>query len=117
MTTSILDTIKKLLGFEKDYTAFDLDIMTHINAAFLSLQQIGVGPKKGYSISGPENEWGEFLSNGPLLDSVKSYMYVKVRLLFDPPTMASVLTSMENLVKELEWRLNHEAEKVVLFHE
>ncbi|WGH21695.1 hypothetical protein SEA_INKED_6 [Arthrobacter phage Inked] len=108
---SILDTTKKLLGFESDYTAFDLDIITHINSVFSTLQSLGVGPSEGFMITDKEAIWDEFtgLDN---MNSVKSYMYMRVRLMFDPPTTSFHLDSLKKMAEEMEWRLNVQAEEV-----
>ena len=110
-TDSILDTTKKLLGFESDYTAFDLDIITHINTVFSTLQSLGVGPAEGFMITDKEAVWDEFtgLEN---MNSVKSYMYMRVRLMFDPPTSSFALDSTKKLAEEIEWRLHVQAEEV-----
>jgi hypothetical protein len=108
---SILDTTKKLLGFESDYTAFDLDIITHINSVFSTLQSLGVGPSEGFMITDKEAIWDEFtgLDN---LNSVKSYMFMRVRLMFDPPTTSFHLDSLKKMAEEIEWRLHVQAEEV-----
>ena len=108
---SILDTTKKLLGFESDYTAFDLDIITHINTVFTTLQSLGVGPSEGYMITDNTAVWDEFtgLEN---MNSVKSYMFMRVRLMFDPPTTSFHLDSLKKMAEEIEWRLHVQAEEV-----
>ena len=106
---SILDTIKKMLGIESDYTHFDIDIITNINTAFLNLQQIGVGPKSGFSITDNTTKWSDYIS-GEKLEAVKTYIYLKVRLLFDPPTNAFLVDAMERQIREIEWRLNVQVE-------
>ena len=107
---SILDSTKKVLGFEADYRAFDLDIMIHINTAFNILESLGVGPNGGYMIEGHENTWDEFTQNDTQLNSVKTYVYIKTRLLFDPPGTSYVINSFNELAKELEWRLQVHSE-------
>lgn len=106
---SILDTIKKMLGIESDYTHFDIDIITNINTIFLNLQQIGVGPKSGFSITDNTTTWNDYIS-GENLEAVKTYIYLKVRLLFDPPTNAFLVDAMERQIREIEWRLNVQVE-------
>jgi len=106
---SILDTIKKMLGIESDYTHFDIDIITNINTIFLNLQQIGVGPKSGFSITDNTTQWNDYIS-GENLEAVKTYIYLKVRLLFDPPTNAFLVDAMERQIREIEWRLNVQVE-------
>lgn len=111
MNESILTTIKKMLGIEENYEAFDTDIMVHINSVFMTLHQLGVGPRKGFSISGTRETWGNFISRDKnLLNGVKTYIYLKVRLLFDPPTNSFTIEAINRQITELEWRLNHQAE-------
>ncbi len=102
---SILTSVKKMLGITEEYTIFDADIITHINSVFSTLYQIGVGPKEGFSIESSTATWSDFVSDESRLKFVKSYVYLKVRMLFDPPLTSSVLTSMENMASEYEWRL------------
>ena len=104
---SILTSIKKLLGIGEDYDKFDVDIITHINTAFSILRQLGVGPKKGFSISGVDDVWNDFIpEDNAQFQDVKTYIYLKVKLVFDPPLSASVIESMKESIHELEWRLN-----------
>ena len=105
MTNSILNSTKKILGIAPEYHAFDLDVMTHINTALTTLQQIGVGPAEGYFIEDETAEWGHFLGADPRLNSVRTYVFLKVRLLFDPPTTSFHLASIQEQIKEMEWRL------------
>lgn len=105
MSESILNSTKKILGMTEDYKAFDPDVTLYINAVFSTLQQLGIGPQGGYQISGADEIWVDFLGGDPRLNSVKTYVYLRVRLLFDPPTSSFALTSMQEQVKELEWRL------------
>lgn len=109
-TESILTSIKKLLGITEEYTAFDSDITMHINSVFLTLSQLGVGPVNGFSISSKEEVWIDFIESSNLLNAVKSYVYLKVRLLFDPPTSSSAVDSINRMISEFEWRINVEAE-------
>jgi len=109
---SILTSIKKLLGITPECTNFDSDIIMHINSVFLILNQIGVGPSKGYRITDEFNTWDEFIpEDNPRLEAVKSYMYMKVKLLFDPPSSSSVMESTNRLLSELEWRIYTEVDK------
>ena len=103
---SILTSIKKLLGYEEETTAFDDDIIMHINSVFADLAQIGVGPSEGFSISDAVKTWRDYIGNDLSVANVKQYVYLKVRLVFDPPTNSSVLASMERTIEKLEWRLN-----------
>lgn len=110
MNESILTSIKKLLGITEDYTQFDVDVMTHINTVFIILNQLGVGPTKCFSISDKEAVWSDFLGDDPEFESVKSYMYLKVRMLFDPPTNSNAMEASKRMIEELEWRLFVSAE-------
>lgn len=103
---SILISIKKLLGITEDYTQFDEDIIMHINTVFLNLNQLGVGPEEGFMIEDDSTEWYDFDADDMLLRSVRTYIYLKVKLLFDPPLSSSVVESMNRMISELEWRLN-----------
>lgn len=103
---SILTSIKKLLGIEEEYTQFDNDIIMHINSVFLNLTQLGVGPADGFLIEDDTATWEDFIGDSNQLQAVKSYMYLKVKLLFDPPLSSSVIESMNRMIAELEWRLN-----------
>ena len=106
METSILTSIKKLLGVAEDYSGFDEDIMTHINSVFLNLTQLGVGPEEGFMIKDGTAEWEDFINDSTQLQAVKTYVYLKVKLLFDPPLSSSVTESINRMIAELEWRLN-----------
>lgn len=103
---SILTSIKKLLGIEEEYTQFDADIIMHINTVFLNLTQLGVGPSEGFLIKDDTAIWEDFIGDSSQLQAVKTYMYLKVKLLFDPPLSSSVTESMNRMIAELEWRLN-----------
>ena len=107
---SILNTIKKKLGIAEDYDVFDTDIIVDINSVFSILTQLGVGPTTGFSINDASETWDMFITDDPRLNDVKTYMYMKVRLLFDPPTSSAAIASMEKLISEFEWRLNVAAE-------
>ena len=108
---SILVSIKKLLGIAADYTHFDPDIIMHINSAFSVLTQLGVGPPEGFRIDDDAKTWNDFISDTIRLDAVKSYVYLKVSLMFDPPASSAVLSAKERQISELEWRLNVAAEQ------
>lgn len=110
LNESILNSIKKMLGPTEEYTHFNPDIIMHINSVFMILNQMGVGPDKAYSISDDEDTWSDFMPEDELLHSVKSYIYLKVKMLFDPPSSSSIMQSMNEQIKELEWRLNVAAE-------
>lgn len=106
MEESILVSIKKLLGIEKNYTHFDQDIMMHINSVFMILNQLGVGPSEGFFIEGDDMYWEDYISDPTQLQAVKTYIYMKVRLIFDPPASSVVMDSIKQTISELEWRLN-----------
>lgn len=103
---SILTSIKKLLGITEEYTHFDNDIIMHINSVLMILTQMGVGPKEGFMIEDDSYNWEDFISDPVKLQAVKSYVYLKVRLLFDPPSSSAVAESMNRMISEFEWRLN-----------
>lgn len=108
MDDSILTSIKKLLGIDEEYTQFDDDIIMHINTVFLNLNQLGVGPDEGFYIEDDTADWTDFAdieSNMPL-QAIKTYIYLKVKLLFDPPLSSSVIDAIDRQIAELEWRLN-----------
>ena len=106
MDDSILTTIKRLLGIGEDEAQFDSEIMVHINSVFTTLLQLGVGPTEGFRIEDDSASWDEFMGTRNDLDSVKSYIYLKVRLLFDPPQSGPLIASLTEQLREYEWRLN-----------
>lgn len=114
MTDSILDTTKKALGIAEDDTSFDMDVIMHINSAFSTLTQLGVGNPDGYAITDKEDKWEDFLKKDLTLNNVKTYIYFRVRLSFDPPTTSFGITAIKEQVKELEWRINVTAEHEML---
>lgn len=103
---SILASIKERIGIAEDDDSFDTDIIDLVNSAFADLNDIGVGPSDGFSISDRHANWDDFSEDVRVLSSVKDFVYLTVKLTFDPPTQTSLLTSMENRLKKLEWRLN-----------
>lgn len=107
---SILTSIKKLLGITEEDTNFDADIVIHINSIFAVLNQLGVGPSECFSISGKFEEWNDFISDSNKLEAVKTYVYLRVRLIFDPPQSSAMIEATKETIKELEWRLNITAE-------
>ena len=107
---SILTSIKKLLGVPEEYTHFDADLIMHINSVFMILQQIGVGPEQGFFIEDDSTTWNEYISDSIQMQAVKSYIHLKVKLLFDPPASSAVMECTKQLISELEWRLNVAAE-------
>lgn len=108
---SILTSIKKLLGITEEYEHFDSDIIMHINSVFMILTQLGVGPEDGFTINNKETTWNEFTNDDKKIEAVKSYVYMKVKLLFDPPASSSVMEAMNRSISEFEWRLNVAADK------
>lgn len=110
---SILDDTKKILGIDSSYTAFDLDLITHINSVFTTLNQLGIGPLQGFRIEDNTSKWEEFIGDDLNLNSVKTYVYLRCRLLFDPPTNSFLIKSLDEQIREMEWRLNvHREEEV-----
>jgi hypothetical protein len=109
---SILTSIKESLGIEKDYEQFDPQIIMHTNTVFALLKRMGVGPSKGFSIRDAEAVWDDFMSEDPnaILEAAKTYVYLKVKMIFDPPTGSAMLEAMKENIKELEWSLNFEAD-------
>ena len=107
---SILTSIKKSLGITEEYEHFDVDLIMHINSVFMILTQLGVGPSEGFRIEDKNSDWDEFVSPEDNLESVKTYVCMKVKLMFDPPTSSAVIESMNRMISELEWRLYTEAE-------
>lgn len=111
MTDSILDTIKSMLGPDAAYDVFDQDIIVLINMVFTTLQQLGVGPENGFRITGSEETWADYLGNAENLESVKSYMFMRVKMIFDPPASSSAMTAYQDACKELESRINYIVDK------
>lgn len=104
---SILTSIKKDLGIAEDYTHFDADIIMHINSVLMVLTQLGVGPVEGFQIEDAEDTWDDFIpENFTNFAAVKSYIYLKVKLLFDPPLSSTVIEAMNRMLTEFEFRLN-----------
>lgn len=107
LSESILNSIKKLLGIEPDYTEFDVDVTMNINAAFFTLKQLGVGPDDGYMINDANATYADFLQGNDCdISQIKMYLFYKTKLGFDPPQSSIVAEAMKELIKEAEWRLN-----------
>lgn len=102
---SILTSIKKMLGIAEEYTHFDEDIIMHINSVFMTLTQLGVGPAEGFSIRDDSAIWADFMPDSPVFESVKTYVFLRVKLIFDPPLTSAVIDSYERQIDEFEWRL------------
>ena len=109
---SILTSIKKLLGIAENNKDFDTDIVIYINTVFSDLTSIGVGPSEGFSIEDEYSIWNDFISEADAkkLNNVKTYMYLRVKLVFDPPTNSALIAAIERSIEEFEWRLNVAAE-------
>lgn len=107
---SILTSVKKLLGIAEEYQQFDADLIMHINTVFMILTQLGVGPVEGFAIEDKHDEWSDFVEDTTQLQALKSYMYMRVKLMFDPPLSSSVLESMNRMIAEFEWRLRLDAD-------
>ena len=103
---SILNSVKKMIGIDQDYTVFDVDIITHTNTAFSILHQLGVGPDEGFEVTDNTQTWTDFMGDDPRLNFVKSWVTLKVKMLFDPPQSSALIDSANRLLSELEWRIN-----------
>jgi hypothetical protein len=114
---SILISVKKLLGIDETYTQFDPDIILNINSVLMSLNQLGIGPTTGFMITGNLESWSSILGDRQDIESVKLYVFLKVRLVFDPPTNAFLVEAMERQIRELEWRINAQAESITATEE
>lgn len=115
---SILTSIKKMLGITEEYTQFDPDITLYINSALMTLMQIGVGTPEGFNVVDKNELWTDFLGEDlKKLGGVQSYVYLKVKLIFDPPQNSFTIDALKKQADELEWRLNHEADKPTLIEE
>lgn len=107
---SILTSVKKQLGIMEEYEHFDADLIMHINSVFMILTQLGVGPEEGFFIVDKKDTWDDFIEEGSGMESLKSYVGLKVRLLFDPPASSTIMECMNRMVSEFEWRLHVEAD-------
>lgn len=108
---SILTSVKKSLGIDSSYTHFDTDIILSINTVLSILSQLGVGPEQGYSITSDIEKWSDFLGARKDLESVKTFVYMKVKLIFDPPSNSFLIDSINKILSELEWRITNQAGK------
>ena len=106
MSQSILNSTKHALGISEDYTAFDHMIIMHINTALNTVSQLGIGPADGLSISDESTTWDEMIGSDRLYNQVKTYVYLRVRMLFDPPTTSYLINALESQLRELEWRIS-----------
>lgn len=108
---SILGSIRKMIGgVEGDESPFDQDLIININSVFTIVNQLGVGPKNAFSISSEDDTWSDFFDDNKVINLVKTYVYLKTKLIFDPPTTGVLHEAMERQIKEFEWRLKVEAE-------
>lgn len=107
---SILDSIKKPLNIDTDDDAFDHDIIMFINGEFMELYQLGIGPANGFSIQGSDAQWSDYTDDPYVKDAVKTYIYLKVKMVFDPPASSVVADMINNKIADLGWRLNHHVE-------
>lgn len=108
---SILKSVKKVLQISPDYTAFDIDILMHINSVFVTLGQLGVGPDSGYMIEDDSSTWADYLGNDKMLNMVKTYLSLSVKMLFDPPTTSYAIGAMQEQLKQMEWRICSQADR------
>lgn len=113
MSESILTSVKQNLGLSEDYTAFDGDILLYINGVFSTLHQLGIGPQNGFEIADATPTWDAFIGGQRPLNAVKTYVYLRVRLLFDPPGTSYLVDALNNQIKEHEWRLNQLREETM----
>ena len=102
---SILTSVKKIIGISEEDESFDLDLIIHINSVLMILNQLGVGPSKGFSISDKHSLWSDFMPEDSSIEAVKTYVALKVRLIFDPPTSSAVADAINKTISELEWRI------------
>lgn len=102
---SVLLCTKKAIGYEEDYDVFDSDIMLHINSLLSKLIQVGYDFKDNYRVTDKEKTWDEIFNNTPIDDMIKEYIYIKTKIVFDPPQNSTVLAAMKDEASELEWRI------------
>ena len=112
MDQSILVTLRGMLGPSEDYEHFDTDLIPHINSAFNRLKQLGVGPKDGFSITGDSETWSDFFDSSKIINMVISYMYLKVKMQFDPPSSTIASEAFKQQISEYEWCMNVDAETI-----
>jgi len=105
VSDSILTTTKKVLGIEEDYVDFDVDVILHINSVFSTLNQLGIGTDDGFMILDASPTWVDFFGPDPRLNAVKSYVFLRVKLLFDPPGTSFLINAYQQQIQEMEWRL------------
>ena len=103
---SILTSVKKIIGISEEDESFDTDLIMHINSVLMILNQLGVGPEDGFSIIDKSAVWTDVIGDNKLIEATKTFVGLKVRLIFDPPTSSAVLDSINKTISELEWRIN-----------
>ena len=103
---SILTSVKKIIGISEEDESFDTDLIMHINSVLMILNQLGVGPEDGFSITDKSAVWTDLIGDNKLIEATKTFVGLKVRLIFDPPTSSAVLDSINKTISELEWRIN-----------
>ena len=108
---SILTSTKKLIGLGPDYDAFNLDLVTHINSVLMIMHQLGVGPKEEFTITGPDETWDDFWGGEKPINLARTYLALKTRIIFDPPTSGVLHEALERQIEEVEWRLVREVEE------
>lgn len=113
MEESILKSVKKTLGIEADFTAFDVDILMHINSVFSVLHQIGIGPENGFAVTDDTAVWADFYAADNWYNMIRTYVYLKVRYLFDPPNTGYLVTAMKEQIEEYETRLSYLRESLL----
>lgn len=111
MEDSILKTVKQILGIPSDETGFDFDLLIHINSAFATLHQLGVGPETVFEIEDDTAVWATFIDGDLRFNSVRTYVCLKVKSIFDPPQSSYAVTAMKEQIMEYEWRLNNAREE------
>lgn len=112
MEESILITIKKMIGFDKDYDYFDQDLIVQINSCFAILSDLDLGPEDGFHITGKDEKWSEYTFTPSYIGMVKNYIYIKTKLVFDRPETSYAIESLTKMAAELEWRLHMESERI-----
>lgn len=108
---SVLTSVKKVLGIDEEYEHFDVDILMHINSVLMTLEQLGIDNAYGQPVVNKETQWTDIIENLLRLEAVKTYVCLKVKMIFDPPTSSAVIESYDKTIRELEWRLNVNAER------
>lgn len=111
MNESILTSIKKTLGLDENYTAFDADIVLYINAVLSDLNQLGLGPPSGFVITGADETWAQFIGGDLTQNNIQVYVGLRLRLLFDPPESSYAITSFQEQINQLEWRIRERREE------